>query len=68
MANCKLCGKRVVSARVMHTECWEHEARELAEIFCDSYCRWPAECESEDELMSGHCDSCHLVRVLNLGL
>lgn len=33
MANCKLCGKPVTSARVMHAECWEREAYKLAEIF-----------------------------------
>ena len=68
MPNCKLCGKAVTAARVMHAECWEHETRELAKIFCDHYCRWPLECENADELMNEHCDSCHLIRVLNLGL
>ena len=48
MPNCKLCGKAVTSARVMHAECWKREARELAEIFCDRYCRWPTECENAD--------------------
>ena len=65
---CKLCGKAVTSARVMHAECWKREARELAEIFCDRYCRWPTECENADELVNEHCDDCHMIRVLNLGL
>ena len=52
----------------MHAECWKREARELAEIFCDRYCRWPTECENADELVNEHCDDCHMIRVLNLGL
>lgn len=68
MANCKLCGKPVTSVRVIHPECWEREARGLAEIFCGRYCRWPEQCQSEEQLQDEHCDSCALIRVLNLGL
>ena len=66
MANCKVCGKSVTAAHVMHAECWKQEVSNLAEIFCDQYCRWPIECHSEEELAE-HCDSCHMIRVLNLG-
>lgn len=38
------------------------------ELFCDNYCRWPRECPNQDELEDKHCDSCDLIRVLNLGL
>ena len=68
MANCKICGTAVKSGNVFHSACWEHEANEVAEAFCDGYCRFPRECGDEDELQEMHCDSCPLVRLLNLGL
>ena len=67
MANCAICGRRVEAARVMHPRCWEKKAEELAEIFCNHYCRFPRECASEEELEE-HCGLCHLIRLLNLGL
>lgn len=39
----------------------------MAQIFCDEYCRFPREAKDEDEL-DEHCDRCHLVELLNLGL
>lgn len=68
MANCKLCGKPVRSAHVIHSACWEREAYELAEIFCDQYCKWPEQCSGEEQLQEQHCDACALIHVLNLGL
>lgn len=68
MAICKICGTEVRTAREIHPRCWEKATAEMAEIFCDQYCRWPHECSNSDDLETGHCDSCHLVRLLNLGL
>ena len=68
MANCKICGKPVVAANVFHSACREHEANKMAEEFCDNYCRFPLEAANEEELHEQHCDSCPMVRVLNLGL
>lgn len=68
MAKCKICGKAVVTAHVFHRECWQEEVAKLAQVFCDNYCRWPRECPNQDELEDKHCDSCDLIRVLNLGL
>lgn len=42
--------------------------RSEGQVFCDNYCRWPRECPNQDELEDKHCDSCDLIRVLNLGL
>ena len=39
----------------------------MAQIFCDEYCRFPREAKDEDEL-DEHCNRCHLVALLNLGL
>ena len=55
MPNCKFCGKPVISARVMHAHCWEMKVMELMETVCDSYCRWPLECKSSEELEEKHC-------------
>ena len=68
MANCKICGKPAVTAVVHHASCWELAAAEAAGKFCDHYCRFPLECADEDELHDKHCDSCELIRLLNLGV
>lgn len=68
MANCKICGKPVQCANVFHSACWETAAGKVIQVFCDDYCRWPRECSDEAELEEQHCDSCALVKVLNLGL
>lgn len=54
MPNCKFCGKPVKSTRVMHAHCWEQKVMELMETVCDSYCRWPLECRSSEELEEHH--------------
>lgn len=66
MANCKFCGKPVMAANVMHSACWETEANKVAEIFCDQYCRWPFDCEKDE--LDEKCDSCALLKLLNLGV
>lgn len=68
MANCKFCGKPVRCAEVHHQGCWETAAARVAEEFCDHYCRFPRECRDEEELQEQHCDSCALIKLLNLGL
>ena len=68
MANCKICGKPVRSANAFHSGCWEKAASDMEKTFCDEYCRFPREIEDADSLQELHCDSCPLIRVLNLGL
>lgn len=67
MANCKLCGRKIEDGRPWHKPCWEQAAREMAETFCDEYCRFPRQCENQEEL-DRHCDRCALIRLLNLGI
>ena len=67
MAKCKICGQPVRSAPMFHPACWEAVADRMAEEFCDEYCRFPRECDDEDELQELHCDCCSLILVLNLG-
>ena len=45
---------------VHHPECWRKKTEEMAQIFCDEYCRFPREAKDEDELEE-HCNRCHLV-------
>ena len=40
------------------------QLEELAQKICDEYCRFPRECECEDELIEGHCESCPIVEML----
>lgn len=68
MANCKFCGKPVTTSPVHHAECWKEAAGELAEEFCDNYCRFPLERRSEQEMTEFYCANCPMVKILNLGL
>lgn len=68
MPNCKICGRPVRCANVFHSACWEKATQDIAEKFCDDYCRWPRECKDEESLQELHCADCALIRVLNLGL
>lgn len=67
MAKCKFCGETVRSGSVHHAACWETAASRVAERFCSNYCRFPREVADEDLLQEAHCDSCALIRLLNLG-
>lgn len=67
MANCKFCAQPVRTAPVIHPACWQAQAEQLAQTFCDEYCHWPFVCQDETDLEENHCDSCALLRVLNLG-
>ena len=68
MANCKICGRHVRSAKAIHAACWETVANEVAEEFCAKHCRWPRECPDEGTLYEKHCNDCVLIKALNLGL
>ena len=63
MANCKICGQPVQAGPVMHSECLEKLASDIAEKFCDSYCRWPL---TNAELLESHCDGCPMDELLKL--
>lgn len=68
MANCKFCGKPVISGKVFHAACWEKMTlASITEQFCDQYCRFPRECH-DDAALARHCDNCVLIKVLNAGL
>ena len=67
MAQFKFCAQPVRTATVFHSACWNNAANKVAEPFCDNYCRFPRECTDQDSLEQ-HCDTCDLVRLLNLGL
>ena len=68
MAKCKICGQPVKAAPVFHPACWQTQAEKVAEEFCDNYCRFPREAQDEEILHEAHCDSCPMVRLLNLGV
>ena len=34
------------------------------ELMCDSYCKWPGMCKSQDEL-DEHCDDCQMIKLWN---
>ena len=42
----------------------EQTMTELQELMCDSYCKWPGECNEQEEL-DEHCDDCQMIRLWN---
>lgn len=63
MANCKICGRPALAEPIMHSDCLEQLITEVAEQFCDNYCRWPL--TSADQL-EAHCDSCPMEQLMDL--
>lgn len=66
MANCKICGGVLLAGPVMHRECMERLMVETAEKFCDSYCRWPEVCGSQEQLHREHCEGCPMEQLMKL--
>ena len=64
MANCKFCGKAVISGFVVHRQCWESELEKAMHEICDGYCQWPKE-DPGKEALEKHCVDCPLIRLLN---
>ena len=65
MPKCKICGVDVTAGVVVHRECWVGKGEELAEIFCDNYCKWP-QIEPTEDALNEHCNRCGLVKLFNL--
>ena len=63
MANCKFCGKAVISGLVVHRQCWESELEKAMHEICDGYCQWPKEDQGKEELKK-HCVTCPLIRLV----
>lgn len=64
MANCKICGKPVAAGPAMHASCLEQLVEEVAEQFCDSYCRWPL---TSGDLLDSYCGQCPMDKLLRMG-
>ena len=62
---CARCGKEVRHPIAWHTTCWEVTVDSMAERFCNEYCKFPNECETQEEL-DEHCDNCELIKLANL--
>lgn len=43
----------------------EQELEAMRELFCDSYCKYPLICKSQDEI-DGICDNCPLNKLAEL--
>ena len=59
MPNCKICSETVTAGPVFHEGCLEG----LAEQICEEYCRWPWECQEQDQ-MDEKCAACPLNRLV----
>lgn len=65
MANCKICGERVLSGPALHYHCVEEAALDAHTYVCDELCRHLREAKSEDEL-EGICSGCRLGELLGI--
>lgn len=63
MANYKICGRPVVAGPVMHSECLEQLVTEVAEQFCDNYCRLPL---TNADLLDEHCKCCPIDQLMKM--
>ena len=63
MANCNICARPVLVGAVMHSECIEQLVTEVAEQFCDNFCRWPL---TNVDLLGEHCKNCPMDRLTGL--
>lgn len=68
MPNCKFCGKPVKTANLHHTACWETAADQIAEEFCEGYCKWREICGEDQDALDEYCASCLMGKLANLGL
>ena len=67
MAKCKLCGKTVHTATVMHDECLADAVQMITERVCDSYCKHPEAFRGdESEMHQLYCNACPLADLLDL--
>lgn len=66
MAACKICGRSVVAGFVVHADCLERRVEEVPAKICDSYCKWPEVCGSQEELEGEHCESCPMQDLVRL--
>lgn len=64
--NCRRCGKPVKYPITFHTAYFETKVGKVAEQICDKYCKFPGECNDQDEL-DKHCDNCVLIKLMNIG-
>ena len=61
---CKYCGKPIRFPVAYHTACYEVEVERCANRFCHDYCRFPRECDTQEQL-DEHCDDCPFIGLSN---
>ena len=66
MALCRICGRSVAAGTVLHADCLEQQATKFSEKICDSYCKWPEICGSQEELEDEHCEGCPMQELTKL--
>ena len=65
MANCKVCGKSVRSAPIVHERCMKRVIEDVQKDMCDDYCRYTGEGFDKDALEE-MCSSCPMNRLHQL--
>lgn len=66
MAVCRICGRAVIAGSVVHAVCLEQQVEAVSAKICDSYCKWPEVCGSQEDLEGEHCESCPMHELAKL--
>ena len=61
----QVCNNKIKQLGVELRTVTENILNEAIPVFCDKYCRYPLECQTQDEL-DEHCDNCDFIKILNL--
>ena len=54
MAKCKICGRTVATAKVIHEHCLTGKLQQI----CDDYCKFKDLYRDETDLEENHCSTC----------
>ena len=65
MASCKVCGKAVRSAPIIHERCMKRLVEEVQKEMCDDFCRYTRAGLSEDSF-EDMCSRCPMNRLNQL--
>lgn len=66
MAKCKFCGFPVASGFVIHSDCLERTAKEIASEVCNYRCKWAVICDDKQKLRERHCPQCGVTKLIKL--
>ena len=65
MSKCATCKSKTDKPIVWCEKCWTEAVTKFAEDFCDNYCKYPIQCDSQEGL-DKFCANCGLIKLMNI--